>query len=488
MVGRMRRVLLLALLLTACQRTAPVPAPPRVNTPAKLPEETSTIVVPLAAPLGELEAALEREIPRRLWGINQHVDQCVPAQRVDLGIARVRVLPKLGCQVVGQVVRGRLRLSGRGDRLLITIPIRATISANKVGGIASKTATGAAVVHATARLSITGNWQPTARVNINYDWTTPPGVTFLGRRIEFASKADQRLQPIVARLEQTLPRKLATLRLRDRLDGVWRRGFTVISLNRDNPPAWMRVTPQRLGFGGYRVEGRQLQLTLATEALTQTFVGPRPADPTPTPLPPPSPIPPQRGLRFFIPVLADYAQLEPVVKRALVKRAARGITLSRVGPVEARFGAVTVYATANGRLAVGVEARVTSREHPSLDTTGRVWLTALPFNRPNSQLIEARDVQLAAQVDNSIADLLVRYFGNGAVRQSIAQGLHHDFAPDYTRVLGKARQAIAARQEGAFQLSARVTQVETGTLAVTGSGLFLPVRASGAASIAYRPR
>lgn len=488
MIGSMRRALLLALILSGCHRTVAMPAPPRVDTPARLPAETSTIVVPLAAPLGELEAALDREIPRRLWGIDQHVDQCVPAQRVNLGIARVRVLPRLGCQVVGQVVRGRLRLSGRGDRLLITIPIRATISANKVGGIASKTATGAAVVHATARLSITGNWQPTARVGIDYDWTTPPGVTFLGRRIEFADKADQRLQPIVARLERTLPRKLATLRLRDRLGGVWRQGFTVISLNRENPPAWMRVTPQRLGFGGYRVQGRQLLLTLATEALTETFVGPRPADPTPTPLPPPSPIPPQRGLRFFVPVLADYHQLEPVVKRALVKRAARGITLSRIGPVDARFGAVTVYATYNSRLAVGVEAKVTSRDHPSLNSTGRIWLTAIPFNRPNSQLIEARDVQLVAETDNSIANLLVSYFGNGAVRESIAQGLRHDFAPDYTRILGKARAAIASRQEGTFLLSARVTKVETGTLAVTGSGLFLPVRASGAATIAYRPR
>ena len=483
----MRRALLLALLLAGCHRAVVVPAPPRVDSPADLPAESSTLVVPLAAPLGELEAALDREIPRRLWAINQHIDRCVPAQRINLGIARVKVLPTLGCQVVGQVTRGRLRLSGRGDRLLITIPVTATIKADKVGGLASKTATGAAIVHANARLSITGNWQPTARVTIDYDWRQEPGIDFLGQRIKFTDKADQRLQPIVAQLERTLPSKLATLRLRDRLAAVWRQGFTVLSLNRDNPPAWMRVTPRRLGFGGYRVQGRTLQLTLAAEALTETFVGPRPADPPATALPPPSPIPPERGLRFFVPVLADFHQLEPVVRRALLKRATQGINLSGVGLVDAQIGAVTIYATQNGRLAVGVEAKVTSRDHSSLDTTGRVWLTALPFNRPNSQLIEARDVQLAADTDNGIANLLIQYFGDGSVRDSIAQGLRHDFAPDYTRVLGKAKDAIASRQEGAFLLSARVTQVETGTLAVTGQGLFLPVRASGAATIAYRP-
>lgn len=484
----MRRALLALLLLAGCSRTAHVPAPPRVATPAQLPGESSTIVVPVAAPLGELEAALDRELPRRLWSIDQHLDACVPAQRVNLGIARLKVVPTLGCRIVGAVTRGRVRLSGRGERLLITVPVHAAIAAQRVGGLASKTATGDATVHAVARLTITGNWQPTARVTIDYDWITPPGIEILGRRIEFVQKADERLRPIVAQLEQTLPRELGKLRLRARLADVWRHGFTVIQLNRDNPPAWMRVSPRTLGFGGYRVEGRTLQLTLAAEALTETFVGPRPPDPRPSALPPPTPMPPARGLHFFVPVLADYHQLEPVVQRALRKRAAKGITLAGVGAVDAQFGAVTIYPTTGGRLAIGVEATARARNSTLLSAKGRIWLTALPFNRPNSQLIEAREVQLAADTDSRLTNLLVRLFNDTDVRNSIAEGLRHDFAPDYRRVLGKARAAIAQRQEGDFLLSAEVTRVETGTLSVAGQGLFLPVRATGAASISYRPR
>ena len=484
----MRRVLLVVLLLAGCSRTAHPPAPPRVATPAELPKESSTIVVPVAAPLGELEAALNREAPRRLWAIDQHLDQCVPAQRVNLGIAKLKVLPKLGCQVVGQVTRGAIRLSGRGDRLLIAMPVHARIAARKVGGIASKTATGDATVHAAARLSIAGDWRPTARVTIDYDWATPPGIALLGRRISFVDQADQRLRPVIAKLERTLPHQLDQLRLRQRLAAVWRQGFTVISLNRADPPAWMRVSPRRLGFGGYKVVGRTLQLTLAAEALTETFVGPRPADPLPTPLPPPSPIPAERGLRFFVPVLADYHQLEPVVRRVLNKRAARGISLSGIGPVDAVFGEVTIYPTLNGRLAVGVVAKAKARTSSLLTTKGRIWLTALPVNRANSQRVGARDVQLAADTDSRTVNLLVRLFSDGRIRNSIAQGLSHDFGPDYQRVLGKAQAAIAARREGPFLLSAKVTSVETGTLIVAGQGLFLPVRAAGAASIAYRPR
>jgi hypothetical protein len=243
-----------------------------------------------------------------------------------------------------------------------------------------------------------------------------------------------------------------------------------------------------LGVGGYRIVGRQLQLTLAAEALTQTFVGKRPADPTPAPLPPPSRIAGQPGLRFFIPVLADYAQLKPVVLRTLRKLAAKGILLTGVGPVDVDFGKVTVYATTNNRLAVGVTARVVPRDRAFPATSGEAWLTAQPYNDENSQLVRARDVQLAADTDSDAVDLIVSLVDATQVQQAVALALQHDFTPDYQEVLAKAQAAIGARQQGDFFLSTDVSRVSTGRLQVTGAGLFLPVRAEGAARIAYRPR
>lgn len=478
-----------ALLLGAgCSHSVRSPAPPRVDTAPDFPLQTSSIVVPISGSLDDLQRALERAIPQRLWSIDRQLDSCVAAKRVDLGIAKVKVLPKLGCRIVGDVRRGRLVLGGRGDRLTITMPIHATIAAKKVGGIASKTATGDAIVHAVARLSVVGNWTPSATVAIDYDWTTPPGIDFLGQRIEFATKADARLKPVIAKLERTLPQELDKLKLRDKLASAWKQGFTALQLNRERPPAWMRITPKQLGVGGYSIDRRALTLTLSADALTETFVGDRPADPVATPLPPPARTIGQRGLNFFIPVLADYAQLEPVVRRALLKRAEKGITLAGVGPVDVEFGKVTVYATTGGHLAVGVVAKARARQNALLATKGEVWLTAIPYNLPGSQLVRVRDVTIATDTDSQITNLLIALFKDGSIRASIAQGLSHDFAPDYAKVLTAARRAIGSRREGDFVLSADVTRVENGTLAVTGKGLFLPVRAVGQASIAYRPR
>ena len=480
-------VLIAVLLASGCSHKVHSPAPPRITSEPHFPLGTSSIVVPISGSLDDLARALERQTPKRLWGIDKQLDACVAAKRVDLGIAHVRVLPKLGCRIVGEVTRGHLKLGGSGNRLTIDIPVHATIAAQKVGGVVSKTATGDAIVHAVAQLSIMGNWSPSAKVRIAYDWTTPPGIDFLGQRIEFASKADARLKPVIVGLERSLPRELNKLDLRAKLASAWRQGFTSIMLNRERPPAWMRVTPKRLGFGGYTVDRRTLVLTLSADALTETFVGARPADTAATPLPPPAASVGKQGLNFFIPVLADYAQLEPVVHRVLVKRANKGITLAGIGPVDVAFGNVTIYATSGGRLAIGVQAKAKARNTSLLATKGEVWLTAVPYNVPNSQLIRARDVTITTDTDSETVNLLVSLFKDTSVRDTIAEGLAHDFAPDYQKVLRSARKAIGARREGDILLSADVTRVENGTLAVTGKGLFLPVRAAGQATITYAP-
>ncbi|MGK6323938.1 DUF4403 family protein [Sphingomonas sp. DT-51] len=476
-------------LLSGCGKPRDTAAPPRVGAQVgRLPAESSTIVVPVAADLATLEQGLNKETPRVLWTIDEHRDRCVAAKKLDLGIAKVKVLPDLGCRLVGQVTRGVIRLSGEGERLDLVMPVRAAVAAQNVGGVLSKTVTGSAVVRATGRLGIVGDWQPTAKLDIAYDWREQPGIDVAGQRITFTSRADAKLKGVVRKLERDLPRQLAKLQLRDQLAALWAQGFTSIELSKHNPPAWLRVTPRALGFGGYRVDGRRLRLTLAADALTETFVGVRPQDPAATPLPPPSRVAQHAGLRFSVPVLADYRTLEPVVERTLRKLAARGISITAVGPVDVAFGKVTVFATTGGRLAVGVRAKVTPRAAHSVTTSGEAWLTAMPYNDPGSQLVRARDVRLVARTNSAALDLLIRLLGEAQVQSAVALALQHDFRGDYTELLGKAQRAIGSRRQGDFLLSTDVTSVENGQLQVTGAGLFLPVRAQGSAEITYRPR
>ena len=496
-----KSLICLAVLLAACGHDSPDPTPPRVDSAPVIPPLASTLVVPVSVPLSDIEAELNRATPQTLWSIDQREDKCVPAQRVTacairrkdgscrVGIKKLKITPDLSCRIVGKVTRGRIALGGSGSAIAITLPVRATVSARDVGGIIKQeTATGAADVHAVATLGMTRSWQPTARVHIAYDWTNPPGVTILGKRITFAGKADAKLAGVIAGLERSLPRQLARIQARDAAADAWRQAFAVIELNRDKPPVWMRVTPQRLGVQGYEVRGRSLVLTAAAQASTETFVGIRPDPPKPIPLPAASFDIGQRGLRTNIPVLADYGELEPVVERALAKRAARGITLPKLGPVDVSFGAVTIYATTNGRLAVGVPVKAKLRSGYLGERRGLVWLTGMPFNASDSEIIRVDDLKIAARTDSKAVDLLIGVFTDPDTVGAIQAALTENFAQDYDRVIGAARKALAVRRQGDFRIAATIGEVHHGRILVTGQGLFLSVEARGAAEILYRPR
>jgi hypothetical protein len=490
----------LAILLGGCGHDRGDPAPPRVDSAPVIPQLDSTLAVPISVPLADLEAELNRATPQTLWSIDQREDKCIPAQRLTacaikrkdgscrIGIKKLKVTPDLSCRIVGRVTRGRIALGGSGANLTISLPVRATVSAQDVGGIIKReTATGAANVRALAKLGMTRDWQPTATVRIAYDWTNPPGVTILGKRVTFIGKADAKLAGVIAGLERSLPQHLARVQARDKIAAARRQAFTTLLLNRDKPPVWMRITPRRLGVQGYNVQGRNLVLTVAAAALAETFVGIRPDPPQPIPLPPPSVIG-QHGLRLNIPVLADYGELAPVVERALAKRAAKGITLPKLGPVDVVFGSVTIYATRNGRLAVGVPVRATLKSGYLGERRGMVWLTGTPFNAPDSEVIRVDNLQIATRSDSKAVDMLVELFADPETVGAIQAALTENFAKDYDHVLRAARGALAERQAGDFRLTATIAQVHHGRIVVTGQGLFLPVAASGTASIVYRAR
>ncbi|MBO9518148.1 MAG: DUF4403 family protein [Porphyrobacter sp.] len=484
--------LIFALVLSGCNRQESLPEPPRSTSVPQFESQNSTLVVPIDLSLDDLQSALERRTPRTLWTIDRPNQKCVKAQRVKVFGERLKVTPDIKCRIVGQVTRGAVSLSGSGKRLTINMPIKAVVSARDVGGVLKgETATASANVRADVVFGLDASWNASAKVNISYDWAEPPGIDFLGQRIEFAKRADKALANVVANLEREVRLEVAKANIKPVLQEAWKQGFTNIELSSRNPPAWMRITPQGMGLAGYTVNGRKVTLTVAVEAKTETFVGDEPPAPKPTPLPPQIANVEDVGLNFFMPVVADYAQLEPVVLRELRKLADKGIKLEGVGSVNAQFDKVTIFATDNGRLAVGIDAQVEpigQRTGVSFGKSkGRVWLTGLPISEADSQVVRIKDLQIYGQTDGMATNLLIRLASSESVLERIAGSLEEDFTKDYEKVLGKAQRAVAGRQEGRFLLSAQIDEVHHDKVQVTGAGLFTPVRVSGRGQITVVP-
>ncbi len=486
------RVAIAACLLcvSACkQASAPVPAPPRAQDPVPVPSGSSLVSVPVVADATLLRRLVEREVPQTLWQIDQRFERCVPPQRIKVLGQRIKLAPKIGCRVVGQVTRGAITLHGEGEDIVADVPLRAKVQARDVGGIIKhETATGSAMAQARIRLVLAPDWSPRARVKLHYNWTREPGIDILGKRIEFTRQADKALRPVIARLERSLPRELEKLRLRPQVAGLWRSGFTVLSLNEKNPPVWLRLTPLKVHYGGYSFRGNAITLNLGLEAMTETFVGQRPEPSSPGPLPAPASGLRERGLDFFLPVVADYEPLEPVILRALDKREARPFTLPALGEVKADFSAVEVYATQGQRLAVGIDLAAWQTSAPKKVTRGKVWLTATPVTQPGSAQVRFANVEVRGNTDTLGGALLVKVAEQFSFSDTIAEALAQDFAGDLEDLQGKVCRALAERREGALLIRTEIDRFETGAITAYGQGLYMPVRAKGRANLRYLPR
>ncbi|MFA5964859.1 MAG: DUF4403 family protein [Sphingomonas sp.] len=474
------------LALTGCDRVPHV-APPRATDAIAVPPQTSTINVPVIADLDQLRGALEQAMPRRLWAIDKPDQTCVASNRVKILFATIKT-PTLKCRITGVVTRGPLAVSGAGEKIFVAMPLHAVVSAEDIGGILEReTATADAQVRAVVTLDVAPDWSPRGRITIAYDWTDAPHIDFLGQRIDVTSKADAKLKGVIAQLERTLPRELARLHFRERVARAWASAFTAIELNKANPPVWMRITPQALTYGGYTVSGRTLTLSLGMKAGTETFVGARPADPRVAPLPAVTrTAAAPGGILFAIPVIADYRELEPVLATALARRSRRPFDVPGLGPVDARFGKVTIYGTTGGKIAVGLQ--FTATRPGGSPSSGTVWLTATPVNAADSRRVSFAGLSIAGVTDSVRAGLLIKLANTPGLSATIADALTQNFSKDYDGLIDRVEQAIAEKRLGDLLIRAHISDVRTGQLKAAGQGLYLPVWGRGTASIVLAAR
>lgn len=467
---------------------APSAPPTRATEMAEPPAISSTIAVPLSSDLGALQRLLEQEIPRDLWTIDQPGATCAGPQKVKLFGAQIGVTPKLKCHIVGVARRGPVTLHGQGQVIVADLPITADVRAENVGGLVNAHATGSAMAHARISLSITPDWRARGTIALAYDWSTLPGIDLLGQRVTFTDKADEKLKPLIAKLQAKLPAQLDKLNLRQQVQGLWAKGFTVLNLNQDNPPVWMRIVPQQVEYGGYAIAGNRLTLKLGMVALTQAVVGNRPEDPAPTLLPPMAkPSSKDQQVKIFAPVIADYAQLVPVLDKALGKRSAKPFVLPGIGPVTARFSNIDVFGATQGRIAVGADVTAYVGTGAAGSTHGRIWFAAKPDNEDGSQLVHFSNLSVSGGTDHASSDLLLALANSPGFSDAVADALRQNFSRDYQKLMVKIQRAIDERQQGDFRIKARLDEARNGRMVPYANGLYMPVWLRGQASIFYAP-
>jgi hypothetical protein len=174
-----------------------------------------------------------------------------------------------------------------------------------------------------------------------------------------------------------------------------------------------------------------------------------------------------------------------VLMRALTRRSARPFEVPGIGPVNARFGSVTMYGTTGGRIAAGVT--FSAARPGGAASRGTVWLTARPVNAANSRVVRFADLSVAGVTDSTGTSLLLRLANAPVLADTVAGALTQNFAKDYDKLMVKIDRALAEKRVGPFLLRARVDDVRTDPLKAAGQGLYLSVTGKGTAELTLQP-
>lgn len=176
-----------------------------------------------------------------------------------------------------------------------------------------------------------------------------------------------------------------------------------------------------------------------------------------------------------MPVVADYAVLEPVIAKALAKRAAQPFVIEGYGTVTARFADIAVYGTPEGRIAVGGLFTATSDLPLIEQASGTIWLTARPENAPGSRMVTFRDIRIAGESDVVGTEFLLALANSPEYQGAITEALQQNFEGDFAKLRAKIDRALARRTGRLTDYSITIETIETGVITAHGAGLYLPV-------------
>ena len=461
-----------------------VPVPPRVENELKLDVAESVVVTRATASIGTIRNKLETALPTTLVTLDKRLEECVPKHQVKALGLKLFKTPRLGCNLVGEITRGPITLGGSGSVLRARVPIEARIEVQDLGDIIKReTVTAAADVTVSARLSVGPDWTINSELDLSYIWTTEPGIDFAGQRITLTGPADAELAKSLDDIERELEGEIRKVDLRSEIEKAWREGHDTVSINRENPPVWMRITPREVGAGSLSVSRSDIAADLMVGAALELMVGDRPEPAEPGPLGANIGVASPPGFELSVPVLADYKELEPVILKALRKISADEFIGDEVSGIEAEFKSVELYATDNGRLAVGVEAQVVpTGEFSWARTRGTVWLTGQPMTKEGSEVLSIENLEVYGDMDRTAGDVLLGFLDRPVIKTLIQDALVTDFRKDYDEVVVKAEKGLKSIKIGTARLSFEVEEFEHGAISVTGAGLYMPVKARGAVS------
>ncbi|MEM1134003.1 MAG: DUF4403 family protein [Pseudomonadota bacterium] len=455
------------------------PRPSRIQPDLVSNNSISTVRIPVSGRLDYLAEILNGEVPDRLVTINEPKRICLKTKS--------KLLPDISCRLQGFVDRERIRLGGSGKTLTITIPVNIQVEVLDIGDIIKReTVTGSMQVIMRVQPQLSSDWQPSAKVDIDYQWSEEIGIDALGQRITFGSRIEPEIRKVAQRIEQRLPQLIRKLNAREKVESIWHAGFTV-ERAKSEPEIWVRFTPQQIGMADYLIRDGQLIVDLAVQAQTETIFGPEPEKPEKTPLPDLMADLPDKGINVQVPVYVPYDVFEKPLGDIVGLGKFRQVELEDGTTTDARFNSIEMFGTEGGRLAIGLDVSIKSAVPLFDEVEGDIWIVAKPKLDVAAKTIGISDLEVVSQTDSPAFNLLAGAISVAEIDDELIAQISYDFSSYYEEGLRKADEWLAAEPLEGFVFNGDLESADFKQLHVAPQGMVIEAWARGTGRMQYDP-
>jgi len=419
------------------------------NYATSFPERRSSIQIPVAVRISNLEKTVNRQLDGVLY------------EDKDL---------RDGDRMMIKVTKAApIRLGMEGQSLSYTVP--ASVGVRYDAGITIVEAQGKIAIDFKTAYTFKPDWSLATQTSIaNYRWMEKPVLKVAGISLPLGLLADLALQNTRKRISAAIDEAVAeNLGFGKLVADTWKSMFSPSQLSPDYH-AWLIVNPLGIGITPIRVNGDTMRTTLVVEDKPKVFVG----DVVPSafsakPLPPYTQFSEQApGFSIFLPAEISYTEAQRLARQQVV-----GETYSS-GKRSVKVEDIEIY---------GQDEDLILNIRMSGSYDGSVYLKGRPFFNTATNAIEVEGLDFTLETRN----FLVKS-GAWLLKTTLRKRLQEsmDFYLRYN--LDESRKSLEKQLNeyslsGGFRLEAKVDKLEVGNVALRPEGFLVEIALKGTIGI-----
>lgn len=437
----------------------PEPSSPPVRQRAALP---STMSVPIAIPVDELSALVNRVVKHNLYSVREkQIKGGLFKTLLDLDIRR----------------NGSIYTRTRNGKIINHLPLIAEGRVKVPPGVWRPFST-TFTIHSVSDVRMGEDWGTVAHTLPSFTWETTPYITVLGLKVGVKGTAEKVLTKELTRLAPKIDGIIEDrINFRNRVTRMWESLSEPVAIGK-TPPVWLAIRPVETFFSPGISRGDTLVFGLQMNAFVETIVGNKPELPALGDLPPLHRLPDSlaadtsRGFQVNLPVSITYDDARALLEETMVDQ-----DYEVQEQVALKVDEIELYGHGPSLVArVDFKANVAET---IFGTRGRVFLTGTPVYDAASQTVRVDSFAYDVHSQNALAEAADWIFREDFLEQT-RNHLAFPLADEITAARDRLEEALRDRPLGKYLiLNGAIDELVPGDLYLVEDGINVDIYARG---------